>query len=67
MDFDRGLRSILQIRVARRKVEVKICEIEYSPHISTVQMEVKIRSPIQNSSTKSKMQGRKFLVGVRKV
>ena len=47
--FDRGLRSIPQIRVAQTKVRVEICEIEYSPHISTVQMEVKIRSTIQNS------------------
>ena len=50
MDFDRGLRSIPQIRVARRKVGVEICGIEYSLHISTIQMEVKIISTVQSNS-----------------
>ena len=52
--FYQGLETILQVEVARRKVRVEIFGIEYGPHISTVQMKVKIRSMVQNSSANPK-------------
>ena len=52
--FDRGMKSIPQIRVARRKVRVDICGIEYSPHILMVHMGVNIRSMVQNISSNPK-------------
>ena len=66
MAFDRGLRSIPKIRVARRKVGVEICGIEYSPHISMVQMEVKIRSMVQNSYANPKCREGNFWWECRK-
>ena len=52
--FDQGLRMIAQVEVAWIKVRVEICGIQYGSHISTVQMKVKIRSMVQNSSAKRK-------------
>ena len=60
------MRPIPQIRVARRKVRVEMYEIEYIPHISTVQMEVKIRSIVENSSSNTKCREENFWWECRK-